>query len=71
MYSTELESVRAKVNVQHQPPVNILGCSYFARSDGQFTNVSRQYYMWQSRVEFEGYSVAYFDRIVAFEAPYR
>ena len=28
-------------------------------------------YMWQSRVEIEGYSVAYFDRIVAFEAPYR
>ena len=28
-------------------------------------------YMWQSRVEFEGYSVAYFDCIVAFEAPYR
>ena len=27
--------------------------------------------MWQSRVEIEGYSVAYFDRIVAFEAPYR
>ena len=27
--------------------------------------------MWQSRVEIEGYSVAYFDRIAAFEAPYR
>ena len=27
--------------------------------------------MWQSRVEMEGYSIAYFDRIVAFEAPYR
>ena len=26
--------------------------------------------MWQSRVETEGYSVAYFDRIAAFEAPY-
>ena len=26
--------------------------------------------MWQSRVEIEGYSVAYFDRIAAFEAPY-
>ena len=26
--------------------------------------------MWQSRVEIEGYSVAYFDRIVAYEAPY-
>ena len=28
-------------------------------------------YMWQSRVEIEGYSVAYFDRIAAFEAPLR
>ena len=27
--------------------------------------------MWQSRVEIEGYSVAYFDSIVAFEVPYR
>ena len=27
-------------------------------------------YMWQFRVEIEGYSVAYFDRIAAFEAPY-
>ena len=28
-------------------------------------------HMWQSRVEIEGYSVAYFDRIAVFEAPYR
>ena len=28
-------------------------------------------HLWQSRVEIEGYSVAYFDRIAAFEAPYR
>ena len=27
--------------------------------------------MWQSHVEIEGYSVAYFDCIAAFEAPYR
>ena len=27
--------------------------------------------MWQSRVEIEGYSVAYFDRIAAFKAPSR
>ena len=26
--------------------------------------------MWQSRVEIEGYSVAYFVRIAVFEAPY-
>ena len=26
--------------------------------------------MWQSRVEIEGYSVAYFDHIAVFEAPY-
>ena len=28
------------------------------------------YQMWQSRVEIEGYSVAYFDHMAAFEAPY-
>ena len=28
-------------------------------------------HMWQSRVEIEGYSVAYFDRIPVFEVPYR
>ena len=28
-------------------------------------------YMWQSRVEIKYYSVAYFDRITAFKAPYR
>ena len=27
--------------------------------------------MWQSRVEIEGYSFTYFDRIAAFEALYR
>ena len=32
--------------------------------------LSNLLYMWQSRVEIEGYSVAYFDRIAAFEAPY-
>ena len=26
--------------------------------------------MWQSRVEIEGYSVAYFDHIAAFDVPY-
>ena len=29
------------------------------------------WHMWQSRVDIEGYSVAYFDRIAAFEALYR
>ena len=28
-------------------------------------------YMWQSRVEIDDYSVAYFDHIAVFEAPYR
>ena len=28
-------------------------------------------HMWQSCVEIKGYSVVYFDRIAAFEAPYR
>ena len=27
--------------------------------------------MWQSRVEIEGYSIAYFDCIATFEAPHR
>ena len=34
-------------------------------------NTVSQKYMWQSRVEIEGYSVVYFDRIAAFEVPYR
>ena len=33
--------------------------------------VSNELDMWQSCVEIEGYSVMYFDRIAAFEAPYR
>ena len=32
MYTTKLLSVLAKVNLQHKPPMNILGCSYFART---------------------------------------
>ena len=28
-------------------------------------------HLWQSRVEIKDYSVAYFDRIAVFEAPYR
>ena len=28
-------------------------------------------YMWQSRLEIEDYFVKYFNRITAFEAPYR
>ena len=28
-------------------------------------------YMWQSHVEIEGYSVAYFERIAVLGAPYR
>ena len=28
-------------------------------------------HMWQYRVEIEGYSIAYFDCIAVFEAPYR
>ena len=36
---------------------------------GQNIN-SRKLEMWQSRVEIEGYSIAYFDRIAMFKAPY-
>ena len=35
---------------------------------GQNIN-SRKLEMWQSHVEIEGYSIAYFDRIAAFKAP--
>ena len=28
-------------------------------------------HVWRSRVEIEGYSIGYFDRIVAFKVPYR
>ena len=31
----------------------------------------KQTNMWRSRVEIEGYSVAYLDRIAVFGAPYR
>ena len=37
------------------------------QSEGQV----QQLYMWQSRVEIEDYSVAYFDCIIACEAPHR
>ena len=36
-----------------------------------FAKATNGIYMWQSRVEIEGYSIAYFDCIVAFEVPYR
>ena len=35
------------------------------------TKENKKKNMWQSRVEIEGYSITYFDRIAAFEAPYR
>ena len=34
-----------------------------------FNTLINLVHMWQSCVEIEGYSIAYFDRIVAFEAP--
>ena len=40
-------------------------------SEKQTFVLGRTLCMWQSRVEIEGYSVAYFDRIAVFEAPYR
>ena len=39
--------------------------------DPQYVQYLSKSHMWQSRVEIEGYPVAYFDRIAAFEAPYR
>ena len=37
---------------------------------GLFPSKINSYYMWQSHVEIECYSVAYFDRIAVFERPY-
>ena len=34
------------------------------------TLISCHNFMWQSRVEMKGYSVAYFNRTAAFEVPY-
>ena len=38
--------------------------------DFHYVETTRRY-MWQSRVEIEDYSIAYFDRIAALEVPYR
>ena len=51
------------------------GKNWIARSSGscQTNFVIKKWnkiHMWQSHVEIEGYSVAYFDRIAAFKAPY-
>ena len=37
----------------------------------QFIHQVSSLHVWQSRVEIEGYSVAYFDRIAVFEALHR
>ena len=37
----------------------------------QWSALWRGNHMWQSHVEIEGYSIAYFDRIAVFEVPYR
>ena len=49
----------------------LLGVSLLAGSFpvNQYIYIYIYIYMWQSRVEIEHYSVAYFDRIAAFEAP--
>ena len=37
-------------------------------SQVQTTKMKELLYMWQSRVEIEHYSIAYFDRVTVFEA---
>ena len=54
---TELHASTLATILMHSWPTD---CSYMLKD-----------YMWQSRVEIKGYSVAYFDRITAFEALYR
>ena len=44
---------------------------FITSSDYGVAQVMRKIYLWQSRVEIEGYSIAYFDRIAAFKALYR
>ena len=39
--------------------------------EGQWCGQQNTVYMWQSRVEIEGYSVTYFDCIAAFKVLYR
>ena len=46
----------------------LLSYHYKGRAHTRFVDLI---HMWQFRVEIEGYSVTYFDRITAFEAPYR
>ena len=54
------------------------GSGHETRSPGRIFNLGavtanklwEQIYMWQSRLEIEGYSVVYFEHITAFEAQY-
>ena len=41
-----------------------------SQEGGERDYLSVSHYMWQSSVEIEGYSVAYFNRIAVFEALY-
>ena len=52
-------------------PVGSTVTSLFSGLSTQNTLSNRLLYVWKSRVEIKVYSVAYFDRIAAFEAPYR
>ena len=48
----------------HRYDVNFLESQYTVSTFYMYIH------MWQSRVEIEGYSIAYFERIAVFEAPY-
>ena len=55
-------------NQQYKPVTSLAGNK---NALAHYSHVATiKYDMWQSRVEIEGYSVAYFDRIASFEAPY-
>ena len=63
---TKFDALNWMIYATNYPP-----CGQWQERDEALDSSLAGLYMWQSRVEIEGYSVAYFDRIVAFEAPYR
>ena len=64
-YNTQKEKSGEK---QGRPGNTVLGSLHVTWTCGGCRGSSAQLHMWQSRVEIEHYSVAYFDRIAAFEA---
>ena len=48
----------------------VVGSGQSILTTSQVVQSRKAKHLWQSRVEIEGYSVAYFDRIAVFEVPY-